>query len=77
MTRGSSSSWSAFVDAYATGDVVSVVVTKALPFGALVEAGDGVPGLLRGVTDVRVGQRVAGRIDAIDDEKQRVGLIAV
>jgi ribosomal protein S1 len=53
--------------------VVTAQVTRVLPFGALVEVSDGVPGLL--VDDELrppVGARVPMRITAIDRTKGRV-----
>ena len=52
-----------------SGDVVDVVITKVLPFGALVDTGSGVPGLVRGA----VGDAGAMlRVEVVDiDEAER------
>jgi ribosomal protein S1 len=78
MTRELSSfEWDAFVDGHALGDVVPLTVTKALPFGCLVETVEGVPGLLREAGPARVGDPMVGRIEAIDPARHRIGLIGV
>ncbi|MGO4587007.1 hypothetical protein AB4Z38_24460 [Arthrobacter sp. 2RAF6] len=53
------------------GDLVTATVTKKLPFGALVEAPDGTPGLVKGLLDVAEGARIDIRVDDIDAEKHR------
>jgi hypothetical protein len=52
------SAWASFSARHAAGDIVTVTVTKPLPFGCLVEATDGVPGRLRGVTGAHAGERL-------------------
>lgn len=47
------------------GDRVTTVVTKTLPFGALVEAVDGTPGLVTGLSGVAVGASVEVRVDGV------------
>ncbi|MEV8150174.1 hypothetical protein AB0O52_18780 [Arthrobacter sp. NPDC080073] len=53
------------------GDLVTATVTKTLPFGAIVEAPNGMPGLVRGLGDAAEGERVAVRIDDVDAGKNR------
>lgn len=53
------------------GDRVTAVLTKALPFGALIEAADGTPGLVTGLSGVAVGASVEVRVDAFDPEENR------
>jgi len=62
---------------HAVGDVVEARITKVLPFGALVELGDGVSGLLTGAdpASLRVGTQVSARISTIDAERQRTALV--
>ncbi|HCU96095.1 MAG TPA: hypothetical protein DHU96_26580 [Actinobacteria bacterium] len=55
--------------------LIPVTVTKPLPFGCLVEAGDGVPGLLRGVTDARAGDQAGARIESLGADNNRVALV--
>jgi ribosomal protein S1 len=70
-----SKSWDSFVERHQVGDTVAVTVTNALPFlGCLVEASDGVPGLLKGIR-LRPGERVRARIDAIDTELRRISVV--
>ncbi|HEU5471495.1 MAG TPA: hypothetical protein VFV67_12645 [Actinophytocola sp.] len=71
-----STSWESFVARHRIGDRVEVTVTKALPFlGSLIEAPDGVPGLLKGIR-LEPGQRVRARIDAIDGEQRRISVVS-
>jgi len=72
VTAGSA--WDAFAARRVPGDVVAVTVTRSLPFGALVETSEGVPGLLRGVPDLPVGHRIRARIEVLDPAEQRVSL---
>jgi predicted RNA-binding protein with RPS1 domain len=53
-----------------SGDVVNVVITKVLPFGALVESGSGVPGLVRGAAG-DVGASVRVEVVEVDTTEQR------
>jgi hypothetical protein len=69
------SAWASFSARHAAGDIVTVTVTKPLPFGCLVEATDGVPGLLRGVTGAHAGERVDARIESLDLDHHRVALV--
>jgi len=53
-----------------SGDVIDVVIAKVLPFGALVETGSGVPGLVRGtVGDVGATLRV--EVVDVDEAEHR------
>ncbi|HEY3263075.1 MAG TPA: hypothetical protein VGJ95_22865 [Pseudonocardiaceae bacterium] len=67
--------WTGFSARHTAGDVIAVTVTKVVPFGCLVEAADGVPGLLREAVDLRVGDQVSARIETIDHDKQRVSFV--
>ncbi len=51
-----------------TGDVITVSVTKVLPFGVLVETPAGVPGLVRPATGT-VGQVVDIRVADFDGRR--------
>jgi len=53
-----------------SGDVIDVVIAKVLPFGALVETGSGVPGLVRGaVGDIGATLRV--EVVDVDEAEHR------
>jgi ribosomal protein S1 len=69
-------SWDAFVARHRVGDRVTVTVTMALPFlGSLIEAPEGVPGLLKGVRH-EPGERIRARIDDIDAERRRIAVVS-
>jgi len=68
------SSWEEFTARYGVGDVLDGRVTKVVPFGALMEVADGVPGLLVETIAAEPGSRVPVRIAEIDAEKHRVRL---
>ncbi|MEV7662208.1 hypothetical protein [Paenarthrobacter sp. NPDC089316] len=53
----------------AAGDVVTVTVTKSLPFGVLVEYAD-VPGLAKGVAGAP-GERLSMRVLEFDSTQHR------
>jgi small subunit ribosomal protein S1 len=72
----SRSSWEQFLARYGVGDVLDGRVTKVVPFGALVEVADGVPGLLVGDERPAAGSTVPVRVKEIDTEKHRVSLTA-
>lgn len=76
MTRATSG-WERFAAAYSPGDVVAVTVTRTMPFGCLMEAADGAPGLLQTAGTPRVGERVEGRIEALDADRRRISLTGV
>jgi small subunit ribosomal protein S1 len=69
----SDTGWQRFVDVHEVGDVLDATVTAVMPFGAFVEVGDAVSGLL---VDARpaVGQTVEVRIAEIDPDMHRVKL---
>ncbi|MGI5152611.1 hypothetical protein ACQEVC_40605 [Plantactinospora sp. CA-294935] len=67
--------WDDFLGRHAVGDAVAVTVTRTLPFGALVETVEGVPGLLWKAGPVDVGTRLEARLDAIDPIQRRVSLV--
>lgn len=62
--------WSRFVTRRATGDVVEGLVTRALPFGTLVEI-DGVSGLVPGPGPAEPGSRIPVRVTTIDVARRR------
>ena len=59
------------------GDVVPAQVTRVVPFGALIEAAGGVPGLLVTDTPPAAGTRLDVRVETVDHDKQRVSVTAV
>jgi ribosomal protein S1 len=65
--------WDSFVAAYRVGDTVSVTVTRTLPFGCLIEATAGVPGLLKS-TGAQPGDRIQARIETIDPDRHRISV---
>lgn len=66
--------WQEFLLAHAAGGVLPGQVTQVMPFGAFVELGGGVVGLLHGRTDLRPGAEVSVTIEAVDLEGRRVSL---
>lgn len=68
--------WQEFVSRHAAGGVLDGVVVKVVPFGAFVDMGDGVHGLLHEseCAPPEVGTRVSVRIKAIDVERRRMSL---
>lgn len=70
--------WSGFVTRHATGGVIDGVVVSVVPFGAFVDVGEGVHGLLHAsswAARPEPGSRVAVRIQALDVENRRMSLI--
>lgn len=70
--------WRWFLARYAEGGAFEAPVTEVMPFGAFVDLGDGVIGLLRRpewVTEVLPDSRISVKIDYIDLERRRVSLI--
>jgi hypothetical protein len=79
MTQQSNASldWASFSARHSAGDIVHVTVTRTLPFGCLVEAGDGVsaaprelplstsPRILSGRPTTTVRCRVSGRAESV------------
>jgi ribosomal protein S1 len=72
----SESVWDEFVARHGVGDSVAVMVTKTLPFGCLVEVPGGVPGLLKGGSGMKPGERLEVRIDTIDTELRRISVVS-
>jgi small subunit ribosomal protein S1 len=70
----SASVWEDFIAAYRVGDIVGGRVTKVVPFGAIIEVADGIPGLLVAEAKPPVGAEIAVRIKEIDHEKRRLSL---
>src|SRR5690348_5539591 len=67
--------WQEFLTTHAEGGVLDGRVTQVKPFGAVVDLGNGVVGLLRGSTDLAPEAPVSVRIDAVDLERRRVSLL--
>jgi predicted RNA-binding protein with RPS1 domain len=61
---------------FSAGDRVTAVVTKTLPFGALVEAADGTPGLVTGLEGIAIGASVEVRVAAFDAGQNRFSATA-
>ena len=77
--------WAKFTELYGEGDVAMVKIVKFMPFGAFAELVPGVDGLIHisQIADHRIakadealsiGQEVAAKITAVDNEKQKVSL---
>ncbi len=77
--------WKQLVQAYPVGEIISGKVTKLVPFGAFVELGDGVEGLVhisemaRGHVETpdqvaEVGEEVHVKVMDIDMERRRISL---
>ncbi len=69
--------WNEFVARHASGGVIDGTVVSVVPFGAFIDVGDGVHGLLHESawgTRPEPGSRVAVRILALDVENRRVSL---
>jgi ribosomal protein S1 len=69
--------WQDFLAEHGAGRPFDAVVTKVLPFGALIESGHGVPGLLpRGAwADEPVhGSTISVRVANADVEQRRVSV---
>ena len=70
--------WNKFVSRHASGGVIDGVVVSVVPFGAFVDVGDGVHGLLHESSSAarpEPGSRVSVRIQALDVERRRMSLI--
>ena len=77
--------WQAFARAHGTGDAVTGVVTKLVPFGAFLKVADGIEGLAH-ISElaeghievpeqvVQLGQEVRARVIDIDLERRRISL---
>lgn len=77
--------WTVFTNKYAEGDVVDVKIVNLLPFGAFAEVLPGCDGLIHisQIADhkiakpdevLTIGQTVAAKITAIDNEKKKISL---
>ncbi|HEY0454344.1 hypothetical protein [Actinophytocola sp.] len=78
MSHVSAAVWQEFLAQHGDGRAFDAVVTKVLPFGALVDTAPGVPGLLlRGawVTEPVHGSTIAVRIATADVELRRVRVV--
>ncbi len=53
------------------GARITATITKALPFGALVETAGGMAGLVKDLLDAKVGEPVTIRVDGVDANKHR------
>ncbi len=70
--------WNEFVARHASGGVIDGTVVSVAPFGAFVDVGDGIHGLLHESSWTgrpEPGSRVAVRIQALDVENRRVSLV--
>ncbi len=78
MSPISNAVWQSFLAEHGAGRPFDAVVTKVLPFGALVESGHGVPGLLpRGAWtgEPEQGSTVSVRVSTADVEQRRVSVV--
>jgi ribosomal protein S1 len=69
--------WRDFLAAHAAGGVVDGCVSSVVPFGAFVEVGDGIHGLLHRdawSAEPEAGARIQVRIVAVDLERRRMSL---
>jgi ribosomal protein S1 len=69
--------WQDFLTRHAAGGVLSGRVTRVLPFGALVEVGDGIQGLLPKAdwsAPPETGADIRVRIGSIDVDRRRMSL---
>jgi ribosomal protein S1 len=78
MSHVSTAVWQGFLAEHGDGRPFDVVVTRVLPFGALVRSGHGVPGLLprgawAGAPDN--GSTIEVRIATADVEQRRVNVV--
>lgn len=70
--------WQRFLAAHGQGDVVTGRVVDVVPFGAFVELGDGIHGLVHvseWVTPLEHDTTVRVRIRAVDPEHRRMSLV--
>jgi small subunit ribosomal protein S1 len=70
--------WNDFVARHASGGVIDATVVSVVPFGAFLDVGDGIHGLLHESSwssRPEPGARVAVRILALDVENRRMSLI--
>jgi len=69
--------WNESVSRHASGGVIDGTVVSVVPFGAFVDVGDGIHGLLHESSwssRPETGSRVAVRILALDVENRRMSL---
>jgi ribosomal protein S1 len=69
--------WQEFLVAHAAGGALAGQVTDVMPFGAFVELGGGIVGLLsrsEWSSEVVAGSTISVRIAAVDLERRRVSL---
>lgn len=69
--------WRRFAAGHARDDVLTARVVKVVPFGAFVDVGDGVHGLVHvseWVAPIESGTTIPVRIIEIDDERRRISL---
>jgi small subunit ribosomal protein S1 len=69
--------WQDFLARHSAGGALEGRVTKVLPFGAFVEVGDGIHGLLPRVAwtaPPSPGSGISVKIDSVDVERRRVSL---
>jgi ribosomal protein S1 len=76
-TPASPDTWRDFLATHATGGVVDGHVSSVVPFGAFIEVGDGIHGLLHRdawSAEPEVGAGIQVRILAVDLERRRMSL---
>jgi small subunit ribosomal protein S1 len=70
--------WQRFVAGHAEGDVLTGHVVSVVPFGAFVDVGDGVHGLVHVSewrTPIEADTTVSVRILHVDGEQRRISLV--
>ncbi|HEY7597115.1 MAG TPA: hypothetical protein VH969_28470 [Actinophytocola sp.] len=78
MSHVSTAVWQGFLADHGDGRPFDAVVVKVLPFGALIESGQGVPGLLpRGAWagEPEHGSTISVRVANADVEQRRVSVV--
>ena len=69
--------WQRFVQLHGKGEVVAAHVVSVVPFGAFVELGDGVHGLVHvseWIEPITLGSTIDVRVVELDNERRRVSL---
>lgn len=72
--------WQEFVASYGSGAVIDGLVTRVVPFGAFIEVGGGIQGLLHETNwfaRPKHGSVIQVRVATIDVENRRVSLVEV
>ena len=72
--------WQAFVASYGSGAVIDGLVTRVVPFGAFIDVGGGIQGLLHETNwfaRPKHGFVIQVRVAAIDVENRRISLVEV